>query len=224
MKKTVLFLFALLSLSTWLRAQSSATSVTYNKIPQPALMMELPYNEDISQGFIVSNLKKTGYDPETKGKLFWKQNKVDGFYIFKNVHLEGSAETVDLYFKVESKSRKLKDQSIIYLLVGRQDGSFVATTPNEPSYVAAKNFLNGFIDQSAAYKLDLDIKGQEDVVKKEQKKLDKLQENEKDMIKKIADLQDDLKKNRNDQETQQKTIESEKGKLDTLRTQVKVGG
>ena len=89
-------------------AQASYTSVSYNKSSQPALMLELPYNVEISEGFIVDNLKKTGYDPETKGKLFWKQNKLNGFYIFKDVRLEGAPGTVDLYFKVDQKSKRQK--------------------------------------------------------------------------------------------------------------------
>jgi hypothetical protein len=204
-------------------AQSSYTSVSYNKTSQPALMLELPYNTDVSEGFIVDNLKKTGYDPETKGKLFWKQNKIDGFYVFKDVRLEGAPQSVDLYFKVDQKSKREKNQSVIYLLIGKGENNFISSTSDESTYDAAKNFLNGFIDKSAAYKLDLDIKNQEDAVKDAQKKLDKLKDNEKDMIKKIDQLQKDLKKNEEDQKDQQKTIENEKKKLDDLKGQVKNG-
>src|SRR5437762_1461451 len=98
----LLFLFV----AQYSMSQSLVTSVTYNKKAQPALMLELPYNESVSEDFIVSNLKKTGYDPETKGKLFWKQNKLDGFYIFKEVRLENAAQAVDLYFKVDRKSKR----------------------------------------------------------------------------------------------------------------------
>jgi hypothetical protein len=222
MRKSIALLLVLFIASGALLAQSNVTSVSYNKVSQPALMLDMPYSEDISQDFIIANLKKTGYDPETKGKLFWKQNKLDGFYIFKNVRLEGATESLDLYFKVESKGRK-SNASTIYLLLSKQEGSFVPTSPEEPDYAAAKNFLNGFVDQAGAYKLDLDIKDQEDVVKKEEKKLDKLQENEKDMLKKIDDLQKDIRKNKSDQESQQKTIENEKERLNNLKSQVKTG-
>jgi hypothetical protein len=186
-------------------------------------MLELPYNEEISEGFIVDNLKKTGYDPETKGKLFWKQNKIDGFYIFKDVRLEGASASVDLYFKVDQKSKRQKDASVIYLLVGKGENSFVSSENDNDTYNAAKKFLNGFIDKSAVYKLDLDIKNQEDVVKDAEKKLDKLKDNEKDMIKKIDQLQKDLKKNQEDQKDQEKKIEDEKKKLDDLKDQAKKG-
>jgi hypothetical protein len=203
-------------------AQSSYTSVSYNKSSQPALMLELPYNTDVSEGFIIDNLKKTGYDPETKGKLFWKQNKLNGFYIFKGVRLEGAPDAVDLYFKVDQKSKKQKDASIIYLLIGKGENSFVSSSDDE-TYNAAKKFLNNFVDQSAAYKLNLDIKSQEDVVKDAEKKLDKLKDNEKDMLKKIDQLQKDLKKNEEDQKNQQQTIENERKKLDELKGQSKNG-
>ena len=219
--KKVLALFLLLSATGVLRAQSLNTSVSYNKLSQPALMLELPYNEDVSEDFIVANLKKTGYDPETKGKLFWKQNKLDGYYIFKNVRLDGMNEPVDLYFKVESKSRRSSNASVIYLLVSKQEGSFISSSPDEPAYGAAKRFLDGFVDQAVAYKLDLDIKDQEDAVKKEEKKMEKLQDNQKDMLKKIDDLQKDVQKNKNDQETQQKAIENAKERLAQLKSQSK---
>jgi hypothetical protein len=217
MKKITALFLALFILSASLFAQSNLTSVSYNKTSQPGLMIELPYNQDVSEGFIIANLKKTGYDAETKGKLFWKQNKLNGFYVFKDVRLEGTAESVDLYFKVESKGKKQKDQSIIYLLMGKSDGTFISST-EETTYAAGKKFLNNFPVQSEAYKLDLDIKAQEDAVKTAEKKYDKLKDEEKSLSKKIEQLQDDLKNNRQDQENQQKTIDNERTKLADLRS------
>lgn len=221
--KRLTALFALITIIQIASAQSSYTSVSYNKTSQPALMLELPYNTDVSEGFIVDNLKKIGYDPATKGKLFWKQNKLNGFYVFKDVRLEGSSQPLDLYFKVDQKTKKAKDQSVIYLLLAKGENNFVSSSSDEETYKAAKNFLDGFVDQSAVYKLNLDIRNQEEVVKTAEKKLDKLKDDEKDMQKKIDQLQKDLKKNEEDQKDQQKTIESERKKLDDLKGQVKNG-
>ena len=219
MKKYVTIFFLLFSGMNTAFSQASVTSVSYNKISQPALMLELPYDEDVSEGFIINNLKKTGYDVETKGKLFWKQNKLNGFYVFKDVRLEGSSQALDLLFKVERKGKKSKDESIIYLLTSKGGESFITSDSDEMNYAAAKNFLNGFVEQSAVYKLDLDIKAQEETVKDAEKKLSKLQDNEKDMIKKIEELQKDLKKNKENQEEQLKTIENERKKLTDLKAQ-----
>ena len=200
-------------------SQSTTTSVSYNKKDQTGLMLELPYNEEVSQGFIVTNLQRIGYNPETKGSLFWKNNKINGFYTFKGVRLKGAGRPVDLYFKVERKSRKQADQSIIYLLLSKDNESFISSNDDEDTYTAAKRFLNGFVEQSALYKLDLDIKNQEDIVKEAEKKMNKLKDQEENLNRKIEELQNDLKKNREDQKKQQATIEVEQLKLSDLKAQ-----
>ena len=219
MKKLTALLPVLFLLFNAAFSQSTVTSVSYNKTDQTGLMLELPYNQDVSEGFIVDNLKKTGYEAETKGSLFWKNNKINGFYTFKGVRLEGADQPVDLYFKVDRKSKKQKDQSVIYLLVSKGGENFISSGSDEDIYKAAKRFLNGFLEQSAVYKLDLDIKSQEDVVKDAQKKMDKLKDDEKSMNKKIEQLQSDLKKNSEDQEKQQQTIEDAQKKLADLKAQ-----
>jgi hypothetical protein len=198
-------------------SQSSITSIAYNKTKLPALMLELPYNQNISQDFIVANLKKTGYDPETKGKLFWKQNKQNGYYIFKGVLFEGLKQTVDLYFRVEQRSSLEKDRSIIYLLLSRGDEDFITSATDEQAYKAATKFMNEFVSQSAAYKLDLEIKAQEDAIREAENKLAALQENERTLNKKLEQLQAEQKKNKTEIEDQQKAIGIEKRKLETLK-------
>lgn len=219
MKKLTALVTLFFAAFNFVHSQTSVTTASYNKTSQPALVLELPYNEEVCESFILANLKETGYDVETKGKLFWKQNKLNGYYTFKEVRLKDLSHTVDLYFKVESKGRK-KEESAIYMLIGRGENYFISSS-DETVYDAGKKFMNGFIDQAAAFKLDLDIKEQEETVKDSEKKLDKLKDNEKDMVKKIDQLQKDLKKNQEDQKSQEKTIEDEKKKLDDLKAQVK---
>jgi hypothetical protein len=218
MKKLSALCLGFLAVCSSAFAQSDITSITYNKQEQPALMLDLSYKEDLCQDFIVSSLKKTGYNPETKGKFFWKQNKLDGFYIFKEVHLEGLKGSLDLYFKVDEK-RKAKDGSVIYLLVSKEEGTFISSGTDEQAFNAAKKFLNSFVAQAAAYKLDLEVKEQEDVVKDEEKKLNRLRDDEKDLTKKIDQLEKDLKRNRGDQDDQSKTVDKEKKKLADLKSQ-----
>lgn len=210
-------LFAIINVTS---AQASVTTASYNKTSQPALKLELPYSEDVCEDFILANLKKTGYDVETKGKLFWKQNKLNGYYTFQDVRLDGLDHSVDLYFKVDQKGRKSKEESIIYMLIGRGEDYFISSS-DDNVYNAAKNFMNGFVDESVAFKLDLDIKNQEATIKDAEKKLEKLKDNEKDMNKKIEQLQKDVKKNQEDQKDQEKAIENEKKKLVDLKSQKK---
>ena len=150
-----------------LHSQSSVASVSYNKIKKPALVLQMPYDESISESFIVNNLKKTGYNPETQGALFWKQNQVNGFYVFKDVRFEGLSYPLDLYFKVERFGKKSKDESLIYLLVSKGNEEFVSSTSDEETFYAAKTFLNGFVESSAVFKSDKDITDKEDFTKKQ---------------------------------------------------------
>ncbi len=218
MKTVTAFLLAALTTSVAAFSQSTTISVSYDRKDQTGLMLELPYNQEVSEGFIVANLKKTGYQPETKGNLFWKNNKVNGFYTFKGVKLDGYKNRMDLYFKVDRKSKKQIHESIIYLLVSDENQSFF-TPDNEDVFKAAKRFLNGFLEQSALYKLDLDIESQENALSSAEKKMSKLKDEEKKLNEKIELLQNDLKKNLTDQEAQQKAIETEQKKLQELKAQ-----
>ncbi|MGZ3911194.1 MAG: hypothetical protein ACXVBR_13975, partial [Flavisolibacter sp.] len=214
MNKLAALVSALLFLVLPAYSQSTTASISYNKTSQPGLMLELPYNQDVSEGFIVTNLKKTGYEPETKGSLFWKNNKINGFYTFKGVSLPGADQPVDLYFKVDKKK---KDQSVIYMLVSKGGENFINQDSSENLYTAGKNFLDGFLEQSAVYKLDLDIRNQQNSVNNAQKKLDRLRDDEKSLNKKLEQLQSDLKKNQQDQEKQQQALENEQKKLSDLK-------
>ena len=219
--KKIFLLFAVFVLITMVSiGQSYTSTVSYNKMQRPALVLQLPYSENVAEDFIVSNLKKTGFDPETKGKLFWKKNTIDGYYIFKGVTLPELSTPMDLYFAVDQRSKKLKDQSTIAMLVSRGDENFISLDTDENAFLAAKHFLNGFVSESAVYKQNLDVDAQETAVKNAEKKFTKLQEDEKDLMKKIDQLQNDLKNNRADQDKQQAAIAEERRKLTELKSKV----
>ena len=214
MKKGIVLFAFVLSLCV-AQAQSYTTSVGFNKADRQGLVLQLPYSESVSEDFIVTNLKKTGYNAETKGKLFWKQNKINDFFVFKGVTLNGAPVPVDLYFKVDQR-KNVKDQSTISMLVSRGDETFIA--PGEDTaFIAAQNFLNSFVSQSATYKLNLDIDNQEKVVRDAEKKLQKLQDDEKSITRKIEQAQQDLRNNQTNQEAQRRQIDTERQKLAELK-------
>jgi hypothetical protein len=220
MKTIFAFILAILAGFNWAAAQSSISSVSYNKSNHAALMLHLPYNEDLSEGFILTNLKKTGYDAETKGRLFWKQTKVNDFYVFKAVRFEGVQQPVDLYFKVEPKEGN-QSESAIYLLVSKGTEGFVSFNTEEDIYNAASKFMNGFVEQSAEYKLDVDIKKDETAVQDSQRKLAKLQENENELNRKIKELQDELHKNKLEQQGEVRNIVAHESEIAVLKTKAK---
>ena len=181
-------------------------------------MLYLPYSQDVAEGTILTKLKEIGYEPDSKGSLFWKSNKANGFYVFKGVTLRGdNPQVVDLYFKVERRGSKKDNQSVMYLLTSKGADNFINDASDATTYAAAQNFLNGFTTETASYKHTLDVQSQEETVKKAEKKLSDLQDDERDLTKKIAKLQDDLRKNKEAQVSQQATIEAERRKLDDLK-------
>lgn len=201
-------------------AQSVSTTVKFNKADKPALMLYLPYNQDVAEGTILTKLKETGFEPESKGSLFWKQSKADGYYVFKGVVLRPDSGTnmlTDLYFKVERRGSKKDNQSVIYLMTSKGTENFVTDASEPATYAAAQKFLNGFVSETATYKHTLDVKAQEETVKKAEKKMNDLRNDEKDMNKKIAKLQDDLKRNQQDQINQQASLEAENKKLADMK-------
>jgi hypothetical protein len=185
---------------------------------QPGLILQLPNNTTSSEGTILQKLSETGYKPETKGALLWKRNKTDGFYVFNGVQLPAlDNQKLDLYFKVEPKSRSQKDQSTIYMLVSKGYDNFVSLESDSATFAAATAFLNGFVEGTAVYSLNRDIEDQEKVVQKAEKRLSELQDDSKDIARKIESLQADQRNKANDEETQRKEIAAQKAKLEELK-------
>ena len=199
-------------------AQSVSTSVKFNKADRPALMLYLPYSLEVAEGTILTKLKEIGFEPETKQSLFWRQRKVDGFYSFKGVVLKGDKnELVDLYFKVDRRGSKNENQSVMYMMTSKGGENFITDVSDPQVYAAAQKFLNGFVTETASYKQVLDIKTQEENVKKAEMKLQDLTISENELNNKIAKLQEELKKNKELQMNQQATIDAEKKKLGNMK-------
>jgi len=189
------------------RAQSSSTTIQYNEKMQPALVLELPNTTDEAEGTIIQKLKETGYNAETQGHLFWKKNKIDGFYVFNNVVLPSvSNQKLDMYFKVVQKNQEEKNNSTVYLLVSSGNENFVSPDGDTTLWNSSQIFLNSFVDKTTAYSLEQHIKDQENKVKESQDKLGNLQKNEKDLADKIARNQEDQKNQQLDIENQNKLL------------------
>src|SRR5437899_2777573 len=101
MNKIVVLVASFLAGTLVAPAQSTHTTVTYNNTMQPALTLELQNNTEMTKGTILQKLKQTGYQPNTKGHLFWKTDEKEGFYVFDGVALPDlNNEKLDMYFKV----------------------------------------------------------------------------------------------------------------------------
>ena len=215
MKKQYLLIIVLGTGIIAARAQSSYTTIQYNDKMRPALMLELPNNPTDAEGTILQKLKEVGYNHETKGHLFWKKNKIDGFYVFNNVLLPSlSNQEMDMYLKVVQKNKE-ENSSILYLLVSSGNGNFASPEGDTTLWNSSKMFLNSFVEKTRAYTLEQNIKHQEITVKEFQNKLTELQSEAKDLAEKI-------RQNQEDQKNQQLNIENHNKLLEDLKLKRKV--
>jgi hypothetical protein len=217
MKKQYMLIIILAISIITARAQSSHTTIQYNKNMQPALVLELPNTTSDVEGTILEKLKQIGYNPETQGHLFWKKNTRDGFYVFNNVVLPSlGSQKLDMYFKVLQKNDAEKDNSTLYLLVSTGNENFASPDVDTALWNNSQIFLNSFVEKTTAYSLSQNITVQENTVKNSQKKLQTLQKDEKDLTEKIRKYQDDLANNQNKQKDQRWDIENQLKLLESL--------
>ena len=193
------------------RAQSSFTTIQFNNKMQPALLLELPNTTDDAEGTILQKLKQTGYKPETQGHLFWKKNKIDGFYAFNGIVLPSlSNEKLDMYFKVVQKNKEEKSSSTVYLLVSTGNENFASPEGDTALWNSSQMFFNSFVEKTTAFSLEQDISAQENVLKDAQNKLTNLQQDEKDLADKTV-------KNQKAQKNEQLNIEAQGKALEDLK-------
>src|SRR5256885_16345880 len=98
-------------------AQSYEGSVEYDKKDQRAMIIEFPYSPSIVEDAIVDKMEKLGY----------KKKESRGFLVYKNAIIRDiSSEPADFMIKVERKSRKEKDESVVYLVMNRGEENIMA--------------------------------------------------------------------------------------------------
>jgi len=211
MKKQYMLIIVLVTGIIAARAQSSFTTIQYNNKMQPALVLELANTTDDAEGTILQKLKQTGYNPETQGHLFWKKNKIDGFYVFNNISLPSlSNQKLDMYFKVVQKNNEEKNNSTVYLLVSTGNENFASPQGDTTLWNSSQSFFNSFVEKTTAFSLEQDITAQENVLKDAQNKLTNLQKDEKDLADKTV-------KNQEAQKNEQLNIENQTKVLEDLK-------
>ena len=215
MKPPLLLLCLAACLSTLsLFSQAYESSVTYEKKKQTAVAIDYNYSSEAVENAFIQKMEKMGNKAKEEKGLF---NKDKGFIVFKNASVPDiSDKRLSYMVKVERKSKKDKDESNLSLIINDESGVSVAETDAE-AITRAKAFLNELLPEIEAANLELEIKAQEEVVAKAEKKLKDLRDSQESMEKKIKDLESDLKKNSNEQEKQQSEIEKQKEALDTLK-------
>lgn len=212
MKKSLLILFILASAKLSF-SQAVAGKVDYQKSSQPATIIELPYNPDLVNAALKDHFSKKGV----------KESSSKGFSVYKGIQLTAADPTPsDLYFKIDRKSRKESDIAVVYLVVTKPNEN-PATRSSEDNYGMdqAAIFLSDIGPSIEAYSLNQNIKGQDDAVKKAEKKYNNLVDEGKDLEKRRKSLEDKIQENFRDQENQRNEVEKQRQALEALNSKRK---
>ena len=202
--KILHYVFLLLLGSPFLSvAQSYEGSIEYNKKKQQAF-----------ENAIVQKIERMGYKGKEEKGVF---NKDKGFRVYKDAYIsEISDRSMDYIIKVERKSRKDKDATTVYLLINK-DGENAMKDFSSTEIRRAKDFLNSLMPDVEAANLELQIRAQEELISKTEKKLRNLQDDKKTMEEKIRKLENDIKSNEKDQSNTQEEINNQRMALEALR-------
>lgn len=207
MKKIFLSLLVALAFVDIVSAQAYEGTIEYDKKKQEAFMIDYPYPPEAVENAISKKMAKLGYKPKEEKGLF---NKDKGFKVYKDAFITDiNADRMDYIIKVESKSRKNQDESVVYMII-LKDGNNAKSGFDVLQTEKTKTFLSGLQPDVIAENLELDIKAQEEAVGKAEKKLRGLKDDQNDLEKKLKD-------NQSAQKDTEKEIEAKKQALDALK-------
>lgn len=211
MKKTLLLILTTVFFSQFLLAQVGEGEIEFSGLKRTVKKMEINQEPEIVEQAIKNRMAKSGYKPkETKGWL-----------VFKDISDQQiSEERCDLHVKVDRKSRKEKDVSVVHFFISK---------PNEhatPAALAggmlvADGFHGQISNHAEVHKLEMDIIAQEELTKKAEKKHDDLVKDQASLEKKIKGLQDDLETNKQKQTEQVREVENQRKALEQLKAKRK---
>lgn len=214
MKRTLLS-FCMLFITCLIYGQAQEGTVEYQRSQQPAAVIELAYAPDIVTAAMNDYLSKKG---KSKG------SDIKGFTTFRNTQaIQGDSINADLYFKMERKSRKEKQVTVVSLLLTvPTDGSATASM-HHLNMDQAKTYLNDLIPAIEAYSLEVEIKNQNEAVAKSESKYKSLANDGDDLDKKrvsieknAEDNRQNIQQNKNAQQSQMTEVENQKKKLADL--------
>ncbi len=203
------FLALIVSFNLYAQPRAQEGTTDFQRTTQPAAIIDLPYPEAVVEKAVDDYMGKKGY----------KGSDSRGFRVFRGYKFsDGSESGNDLYYKIERKSRHDKDMTTVYLVVAKNGEDVKARTGADNSTLAgATDLLNDMVASIDSYNLEVQIKDQEDQVKKAQKKYDGLVQDSVDYSKKIKGLQDKLVQNRKDQDSQLAELKKQNDIMDALR-------
>ncbi|RYE18592.1 MAG: hypothetical protein EOP45_13905 [Sphingobacteriaceae bacterium] len=214
--KKILFLSAIFSFCLlFANAQARQGTIEYNKQQVPCYIIPYSYSKSVTEDAIKDRMKAMGLKGDSK----------KGFTEYNNVVLpDVSPNPVDAKFKVEKGGSD--NTSMVYMIVtpaGAANTQAIAGAASTQDYsTGASTFLSNLGTTTGDYSLELDIKKQEDEVKKAEKKQNNLVDDGNDMQKKLQKLQNDMEDNRKKQTDQVIELQKQRDALTQLQAKRRV--
>jgi hypothetical protein len=203
-----------------LMAQSTASNVEFKKSLRPALTLPLPFNPETAEQTILAKLKETGYKPSKSGGFLNKKTKEEGFYKFPGVVLpELANQQLDLYFKVDRLDNDSSNRSAITLLVSKGYDNFVSDSSDSSMFLAAENFLNGFVENTNVYNINQKLDKQKQDLATSEKKWSDVRDRQTQAKRKITELESELKSLQEEEQLQQQEVEKLRSGVKDLEAQ-----
>lgn len=192
----------------------------------------IEFNGGKYNGYIIEYNASPGIVEEVVKEKFKlegvKPKEMRDFMVYRSIRIPSIdlVNPLDAFIKVERKSRKEKEQSVVYFIVTPQgaipDEKVKADAAAQVNGIAevtsGSSFLGVLTSDVAKAVYDQDLLNQMATLKKEEKKLSDLVEDQLNLEKKLKKLQSDLEYNKKAQERQAAEIEKSKLKLSELKT------
>ena len=195
--------------------EAKKSIIAFNGNSYNGYFMEFNADQQIVGDAIKEQFKLQGIKPtETKG-----------FMVYRNLVMPAidPKTPLDAFVKVERKSRKEKDQTVVYFIAAiageipeEKVNSGVVSKSSITLVKKADGFLVGLIPDITQRLYNIDITNHQSQVHKEEKKLASLMAGQVEMEKKLKILQSDIEYNKNANERQTIEVEKAKSLLDEL--------
>ncbi|PWU03874.1 MAG: hypothetical protein C5B52_02625 [Bacteroidetes bacterium] len=208
--RKILLLPAFMAIYFTALAQAHEATIRFDGKDRPGVILNIPYPPDVVENAINEKFGKEGY----------KGNNSHGWTVYRNVKLKSLGDdALDVYVKIERKSRQEKDVSEVSIIVARGYSNFVES--GSDVLKSSGVFVANVEPLAASMNLEMEIRAQDEILKKSQKKLNDLVSDSLDLDRKKKHLEDGLVENSKKQGEQRDDIIKQQAILDQLKARRK---
>jgi hypothetical protein len=206
MKKVIATLGLALASVIAVQAQNAHEAIVkYDKIQANGVVAEYDRPKSVIEEALKKELEKEGLGKSKSSK---------GYDLYAGTTWSNiSTDKVDAYFKVEGK----KNKSTVTVLISKGYDNFVNANSDMATIENVKKFLNNLNVGADKVQLGLDIKAQEEVVKKAEKNYNNSVNDGKSLLSDKEKIEKKIAENNTDQQQKQNALNETKAKLDQLK-------